>query len=357
MRSAVKLGSGRMRRSVDQRSMAEGFSYPGIDPRQWLSYATVDTENPVVFDAEYGPLIACTLQPSKVQVTCRVAMQIAGNGEGEYSPFIAGDEVLVAIPEGNERSDCAIIGRFTNAIDKFPMESVAGQDPTTNSFAFQRRRTPFIQEYAGPIMLRSALSEAFIAIDARGAITLRDGAKGALQMSADVLGYQSGDSDGKFMLQLDLAGGRFTLRVDDALFVLSSSSASPQTSTIRTPGAFQVMANEQPPNEHVITTEAIGAVLDAWQITFMTALTAAWAPIVTPIAGAPLGPVLTAALAAVFNPAVLAAAFTTASAGALNPAVGAAIFGAFQSTGPKPPAVPGTGQARPGIGCVGFLSG
>src|SRR5690606_24717279 len=129
----------------------------------------------VVFDEEEGePLVRVLLEPTKVPVTCRVGSMCAGNGEGEWSPFVEGDEVMVLIPEGDERSGCVIICRLNNSIDRFPMDSVAGQDPTTNSFAFQRRRTPFIQEFAGPLFLRTALSEAFISIDSAGAVTIRD---------------------------------------------------------------------------------------------------------------------------------------------------------------------------------------
>jgi hypothetical protein len=340
---------------MDQRTIAEAFVFPGSDPRQWVSYGTVDDDDPVTFDPDYGPLVAVTLQPSNKSVHCRVAMPFAGNGEGEYHPFVAGDEVIVLIPEGDERADCAIVGRFTNSIDKFPLESVGGQDPTKNNFGFRRYRTPFVEEAAGPWMIRQATTGALLSIDKNGSLTFRDGAKDVLQMSADVFGFQSADS--KFLMQLDLTGGRLTLQVDDALLTMTSSHASPQQSAIAVPGMFKLSAKANPAGEHVLTTEALGNVLAALMTTISTLFTAAIAPLVTPAPGAPLGALISAPLAIALLPTTVAAAMTTAAAAPLNPAIAAAIFAAFSAGAQKPPPVPGSGQLLPGIGSPGFLTG
>src|SRR5690242_15994679 len=102
------------RRPLDQRTAAEAFGHPGIDPRQWLCFALVDADEPVEFDAEYGPLISCTAQPGGNPLVCQLGMQIAGDGEGEYHPFVAGDTVLVAMPGGNERN-AVILARLPNS--------------------------------------------------------------------------------------------------------------------------------------------------------------------------------------------------------------------------------------------------
>lgn len=343
-------------RPLDMRSMAEGLSYPGVDPRTWGSYGTVDAEDPVVFDEQYGPLVNVTLQPSKTQVRCRVGMHVAGNGEAEYFPFVAGDEVYVLLPEGSERGDCVIVCRLNNEIDKFPAESIAGQDPTTNTFGFRRMRTAYVQEVAGPVVLRQATTEALLSFDTKGSVTLKDGNKAALQMSADAFGYQSGDA--KYLLQLDLSGSRFTLQVDDAILTLAGSAASPQKNALSVPGALSLVTLGNPAAEHVVTTEAVFSILDQWQTAFLALWSTAWAAINTPAVGAPLGPVLTTALAAVFGaPAALAATATTAAVAPLNPAIGAAVFGAFASAAAKQPGTPGLGQGTPGIGCPGLLAG
>src|ERR1700722_6710543 len=104
---------------MDSTSMAHLFSHPGADTRQWLSYglvcqAVAGGDQSVRFTDDTGAtlpqgvLVDVTLQPSGITVPCRVGAQSAGNGEGEFNPFGPGDEVLVAVPEGNERAGCVI---------------------------------------------------------------------------------------------------------------------------------------------------------------------------------------------------------------------------------------------------------
>lgn len=339
---------------IDQRTVGEGISFPGIDPRQWISYGVVDDEA-VTFDEELGPLLAVTLQPSGYQVTCRLAYGTAGNGEGEYHPFVPGDEVLVAIPEGDERAGCVVFGRLNNGIDKFPDKSVAGQDPTTNTFGFRRMRTPWVEEIAGPWLLRQATTGALVSLDTKGTLTLKDGQKAALQMTPDLFGYQSGDA--KFLLQLDLTGKRFTLQVDDAVLTISGSKASPAKSALAIPGTFAITTSGNPAAEHVATIEAIANVLAQLLGTISPLITSGLAPLVTPAAGAPIGPAIATPIVAALTPAQLATAITAAASAPANPAVAAAIFGAFSGAQQKPPGVPGQGQLKPGIGCAGLLAG
>ncbi len=83
--------------------------------------------------------------------------------------------MILAIPEGNERAGCVILGRLCNGIDKFPMKSIAGQDPTTNTFAFSRRRTPKVEEVNGPwlIAIRAPLPLLWSLIRRGGYQTMR----------------------------------------------------------------------------------------------------------------------------------------------------------------------------------------
>lgn len=337
----------RRRGPLDQVSAAMAFSQPGSDPRTWVSYATVSApaEDSVLFDPELGPLITVDLQPSKVRVRCRVASQCAGNGEGEYNPFVTGDEVIVLIPEGNERAGCVIIGRLNNGIDKFPAESVAGQDPTANAFAFRRQRTPFIHETSSSYMVRSALSGAFFGFDLQGQLTIRDGTGSALQMGADAIGFQSEGDPPKYVLQIDKTGGRFTLQVDDAVMTLSSSSADPQVSAINTPGTLELSTNANPAAEHVLTTEAFVHL-------FVLLLTAAGTAATPPFTFIPAPPVPASPLYA-----ALATAISGAAVIPQNPALGAALFAAFSALTQKPPGAPGLGQAFPQLGSLGTMTG
>ena len=333
-----------------------------MDARDWLSYGTVDDKQPVVFDPDFGPLVNVQLQPSQKLVPCRVGMRVAGNGEAEYYPFVAGDEVLVAIPEGNERAGCVILCRLNNSIDKFPSDSVAGQDPTTNSFGFVRTRAPVVNEAVGPWFQRQASTEALFGFDAKGAITLKDGGGSALNLTHDALTYISADS--ALMLQLDLTGKRFTLQVDDALMVLSSSSStpSPPVNAITVPGALTLSTATSAAAEHATTTEAVANILAQLLPLMGPFLTTALAAVVTPAPGAPLGPLISAAIVAalaipVTVPTLVSGALAAASQAPLDPTLATALFGLFQSAQPKPAGVPGQGQLKPGVGVSGLLVG
>jgi len=326
---------------IDTAQIAEAATRPGADPRQWVSFGTVDgateddPEPEVTFDEDYGtPIVKVTLQPSQVQVVCRVAMQISGNGEGEWHPFVKGDEVLVAIPGGDEREGCVIIGRLNNAVDPFPMESVAGQDPTTNTFGFRRCRTPRIEEYAGSFMLRSAMTGAMMGFDEGGAFTLRDAESNGLQLSPDAISLMSGQAD--MMLQLDLAGRHALVQAGDAILSLSASDASPSVNTLTTPGALTIGAGGNAPGEHVVSIEAVANVL--YQVLLV------------------VGPLLTTPIAAPAVPAALAGMLSAAAKTPINQVVLAAIVGAIV-TQPQKTVAPPTGQLTPGIGCPGLLVG
>jgi hypothetical protein len=320
-------------RPLDALTLSEGLARPGADTREWISFGTVSTDaEPVIFSEEDGqPYVKVTLHPSLRPVLCRVGMEVAGDGEGEYTPYLQGDEVLVALPGGREDGGATIIKRLCNSLDKFPMESVAGQDPTKNNFGFVRRRTPYIHEYAGPVTFRSATTGAFISIDKAGVVMFKSGTNSVLQLGPDGLAYQgesSTEAAPKFVMQL-LEAGQFIVQVDDAYFQISSSSSSPEMNMLKLPGPMTVSASGNAPLEHVVTTEALANILVA----------------------------LGAAVGAPWIPANVATAIAAAGVAPLNPAVGAAIMAAFAAQ-PQKVAVAGmTVQLQPGIGCVGFLAG
>lgn len=320
--------------------MAEAFSHPGADPRQWFSYGIVDGMNDddpepsVVFNEDFGPLVKVTLQPSMVPAYCRVSGTVAGNGEGEYHPFIEGDEVLVLIPEGDERGDCVIIGRMNNSIDKFPMDSVAGQDPTTNTFGFKRVRTPQIDEFAGPYTMRSALTGALLAFDEGGGLTVRDGEGAGFQISADVIGLM--DASGEYLMQLDLTNKHALLQAGDAILSLSATGANPEQNMLNTPGPLAINTSGNAAGEHAISTEAVANILSQMLLV--------------------LGPLFVPPIAPIAIPGMVAAWFATAAAAPINPIVLAAVTGAFVLQ-PQKVVVPPGGQPIPGIGCPGTFIG
>lgn len=320
---------------------------PGRDTRQWVSFGLV-TEEPIDFDVDHGPLIPVNLTPSEVEVMCRVAMQVGGNGEGEYYPFVEGDEVIVLVPGGNERGGCVIVGRLPNQRTPFPQGSVAGQNPADNSFGFRRTKAPFITEAAGPITMRQAESGAFLSLDAAGTVTISNGEKSAIQLSADALTLQS--SNGTALLQLDLSGGRATLQMGSAVLTLASATATPGTSSLVVPSVLQLAAAGAPPVEHLATTESVVNLVSG----IFNVLGLLLAPVAAPLTGTALSAFF---VDPAFSVALAAAIPTLLSVRTQNPLVAAALVAAFASASAKPPAVPGQGQLQPGIGCVGLLGG
>jgi hypothetical protein len=346
-------------RQTDQTTLAQAFAVPGIDPRVWISYGVVDEagagedEQAIEFDRDDGQVYAnVLLKPYDTPIRCRVGQLFAGPGEACFFPLVPGDEVLVAIPEGHFRAGAVIIARLNNAYDAFPFDSVAGADPTKNSFAVFRTRTALTIESGASVMVRSAAAGAFLLLSGQGNVTLRDSAKNVLQMSPDVFGFQNGDGD--VVLQLDMNAKRFNLAIGNAQLTLSGdgSGSNPQ-SVLQVPSTFAVTAAGQSiitAVEHVLTTEAFCNLLA--QIMNTLGLLMLTLP----------NPVTPNALSALFvDPAFatscIAPGASVAAHSSLNAAVAAALFGAFTGASLKPPGVPGQGQLMPGIGCAGFLAG
>lgn len=310
-----------------------------VDQGVTLSCGTVDPAAPAAFDAvgDYGPIVRVSLQPSRVTVECRVLQRFAGPGEGSYHPFVAGDEVLVALTNG-PRGECVVLGKLSNSIDVWPTK-VAGQDATSNLFAFDRCLTPYLFECAGRWLVRESKTGALLTIDEEGSVLVRDSAGDGLHLSADAFTVQ--DASGKLVLQLDFTGGRATLQARDAVLSLASSSASPTSSALAVPGQLSISAAGQPAHEHALSTEALAGVLTQ---------------LLVAVGAANPGPVLGAALAGI-APTAVASALALAAVTPLLPPVAAAVQAGFAAAQPKPHGTPGLGQSAPGIGSAGILIG
>lgn len=285
---------------MDQTTASEAFSRPGIDPRLWVSYGTIDEDTEDVKSIRFladdgtplpsGPLATVTLQPSGVTVVCRIASFIAGIGEGSWYPFQEKDEVLVVCPEGSTGAGPVIIGRLNQEIDKFP-GIVAGQDATKNTFGFWRMRTPFIIESAASILLRSAKTGSQIAIDPTGQVILNNGDKNNLFISSDVISLSSGDD--KTFMQLNFSENRITSVTGDTRMELSATGPSMMFTT----GEFNLGTGGAAGKGHAVTSE----MLLAWTANLICALsiTGAW----------PLGPYSPAGMFPLSAPGILNALF------------------------------------------------
>lgn len=326
-------------RHFDHGTAARAYDAPGGDTRQWASIGIVDPDTPnqrsVEFTDDYGPLVSVTLQPSGVPCVCRVAHEVAGNGEGEWFPFQSGDEVQVIVNEGDE-SNCVIVGRLNQQIDAWP-KMVGGQDATTNTFGFRRLRTPYILETAAGFVLRSATTGAFMSISPAGAVTIGNSDKAFLALGSSLIGLQNGSAD--VMIQIDVEAGDVVLEAQGTKLTLDNA-----LSYLYTSGIFQIGSSGNQAAEHVTTVEAVANMLAS----LLSAL-----GVVATAGGAAGAAALATFLAAFSTPAAAQSAVATIlTAGAavpLSPALTAAIGTALQT--PKVP------TQIVGVGCPGFLVG
>jgi hypothetical protein len=318
---------------------------PEGDSRQWISFGTVDAstdgQKAVTFD-KTGPLVGVKLHPSGAHVQCRVANWCAGAGEGEWYPFTDFDEVLVALPEGDERAGCTIIGRLNNSFDEFPL-TVAGNDVTQNNFGFRRLRAPYCIETAQSYCIRNAMKGSMLMLEASGAITLKGDGNNSLHIGPDYVGLMALDDPAPdvpgvttgtpLFVQLNRQKTLVDIQVQGYAQLRLKKTNSELTVTdkfsVITGGALTAP-------EHVTTTEAVLNLLDA----VLIGLAALSAP------GA-LGTLTTPTVRmGIFTAALTAAAAGSPNMAALVPLIKTALSG----KGPNP-----TG-AMPNVGCPAFLS-
>jgi len=320
--------------SFDAATFANAFAGPGMDTRQWVSIGLVAADTPenravrfvdddgVAFPE--GPLVTVDLQPSGITVVCRVGNGVAGDGEGDWFPFLERDEVLVVLPEGNERAAPVIISRLSNGFDKWPA-TVAGQDATKNVFGFRRLRTPYIIESASSFMIRSALTGANITIDQTGNLIIASSDAHTLTLNTQFISLATGD--GSTFLQIDDDTKELTLQAGDTTqFILAKDS-----SQFLTTGSFSIGTGGMAGVGHAVTVEQVAVLLQGFLVTL---------GVISP------GP-LTGAAVAGAAVAIVNGAITAGSALPVAPLL-AAITAALQI--PTDP----TG-ALPGVGRAGFM--
>jgi hypothetical protein len=317
--------------------------------KQWTSVGVVVADNgasAVTFnDANGNPLpqgylVTVKLMPSGVTVACRVSSQVAGNGEADFYPFVANDEVQVIVNEGNERANCVIIGRLNQSFDVHPT-SVAGQDSTSNTFGFRRIIAPYILECGNSYLIRNALTGAFFSIDKTGAITATNGDMHYLAIGHDFVGLVLGDNSAVMQLlpatsQVFLqANGTQLLLDNDASQFLTTGTLALATSGIGTTG-------------HAITAEQVLMLIQASITPLGAAIVAAFTTVMptTPLTGAN-GAALAATLAILLAPAaptLLVGAVSAAAALPIAPPLSAALLAALNIPGDPTGAIPGVGK-------------
>lgn len=249
---------------LDVATLRDFVSGPGVDTRQWVSYGIVNDpgggQSPVEFDeSDYKqPFVEVTLQPSNVPVRCRVAQGVAGSGEGEWYPFIPGDEVLVILPQGDEKNAC-IIGRLSNSLDSFP-KKVAGNTVNKNNFGFRRMVAPYLIETQGGFMVRHATTQAYISITSTGDVVIASGESAVLRLGADGQGLAS--SDGKSVIQIKDSSGDVLIQAGpagslptDAADASAICVARKGPITVAASTQLQLTGNQSAPVQHNVSME------------------------------------------------------------------------------------------------------
>jgi hypothetical protein len=270
------------------------------------------------------------LQPGGNVLPCRVASSCAGDGEGEWHPFVGGDEVIVLIPDGDEKNGGVIVGRLTQKFDTFPA-SVGGQTTTGNQVAFKRLLPPYVLESGTALILRNAATGAALTLDQTGNTYLSDGNGDVLYMRSDAVSLELADTAAALQLDPSTASATLSAGTGGTTLMLDGSS-SPQ-SQFQSNGTLAFTTLGNPGQNHAVSIEAVANLLNSF---FLLASAAATTPIS-----------LVAFFASLSAPAVLAGAIETAAAIPLDPILGAAIVGGLQ--------IPKGTTGNPGVGSPGVL--
>ncbi len=270
----------------------------------------------------FGVQVLVQMVPAGDILPCRVGSACAGDGMGEYHPFIEGDEVVVLIPDGDEKNGGIIIGRLNQEADVFPT-TVGGADVTQNSIAFKRVLAPYILESGTSIIVRNAATGGALTLDPTGNTYLSDGNGNGLVMRSDVVSLALKDTAAGIQLNPDTDDLTLIAQSGDCSLLLDSTASQFQSK-----GTLQFSTLGNYGVNHVMTTEALGAILNA---------------LVTAIAAVATGPVTGAALAAAF---AVPGAMGTMMAGALSTPLdqlsSQAVAAALVT--PKSPGAPGIGS-------------
>ena len=246
--------------SFDHATLRQAMAGPGMDSRQWTSMGVVDpdegSQRAVSYDPDFGPLVHVTLQPSGIPVVCRVGSVCAGSGEADGEAFSAGDEVVVVVPEGDERTGPVIVARTNNTISPYPMR-VAGID-VANNVSFKRRIGPIAYESNTAIIFRVASVESFFSLSQDGNATLSSGDKSFLHIGSDFLGMQTGDAE--MVLQANQNTKEWHIESQDGTnsTIMRIGGSSPGVYSSQ---PFTIATQGQQPWQHLVTLEQFIAIL------------------------------------------------------------------------------------------------
>lgn len=120
-------------RTFDANRLAIAATRPGIDPRCWIAYGTVEE---ITFTPIVGYVVAVSFVGGPLNgegpIPCTVAAPFARLNAIGGAPFSVGDLAVVVIPEGDANVDPIVIG-FVNSPEQAPSVLVNLQ-PVTAAF-------------------------------------------------------------------------------------------------------------------------------------------------------------------------------------------------------------------------------
>jgi hypothetical protein len=121
------------RGSINWQQLAKAVGSPGIDPRTWVSHATVChitkdgqpdyTSQDAILIAPDGVWVDVLLVPSDMPATARVQLGVGGKKAQINCPIEPGDQVLVLIPEGILSNPLTVIAILNNQSAKLGLDA------------------------------------------------------------------------------------------------------------------------------------------------------------------------------------------------------------------------------------------
>ncbi len=115
------LAKTRVSRQLDTVRLAETVSRPGVDPRVWVSLASVVAVN---VEQDQGVFVDVMLMPIGNEETVIMGLPYAGDGFGDYCPIEKDDTIVVMFPSGDPNEGGIIVARFWDNVDKPAQEAV-----------------------------------------------------------------------------------------------------------------------------------------------------------------------------------------------------------------------------------------
>lgn len=110
---------------LDVQRLASAVRGPGIDTRVWISLAiAMGDSNVDLTQNKEGVFVDVKLMPSEEDATARVGPVYAGDGFGIFARIRKDDELVVAVPSGDQANGAVVINRLWSAADKPPQEAL-----------------------------------------------------------------------------------------------------------------------------------------------------------------------------------------------------------------------------------------